>query len=126
MMFKCDMCYGKDKNNNERKFKDSAGNLIPQCVATCPGGALSYGTRDSIITKSKTYKYRVGDGHVFWASNRSFTAPAADPFVEDHISPMVGKLSSGGASRALAVPSLLVGGLYALYRRRLDISSENK
>jgi Fe-S-cluster-containing dehydrogenase component len=120
-MYKCMLCY-----KDEMKVPGPGGIKIPQCVATCPAGALTYGERDAIIAKSRTYKYRAGDGHIFWASNRSFSAPASDPFVEDHISPMAGKLSSGGAAKALAVPSLLVGGLYALYRRRLEVGSENE
>jgi Fe-S-cluster-containing dehydrogenase component len=113
LAFKCNLCYNRPEG--------------PACVATCPAGALTYGDRDTVLANAKLkYSNIVGDGHVYWASKKPFTAPASDPFIEDHISPMLGKVSNGTTGKILAIPTVLFGGLYALYRRRLDVGTESE
>jgi Fe-S-cluster-containing dehydrogenase component len=111
-MFKCRLCYNRPDG--------------PLCVKTCPGGALTYDTRANIQTKLAAYAHTAGDGHVYWASNHYITPPTSDPFIEDHISPMVGSLSRISAGKSIALPTMALGGIYALYRRRMEISSEGE
>lgn len=122
--YKCDMC------------KDRIGG--PACVETCPAKALTYDTKANITAKltdplnAAKYKVKVGgnfngnNGNMFWASSKPFNPPTTDPFIEDHISPMLGRLINAPVSRVLVLPTLLFGGIYALYRRRLELTSEPK
>jgi formate dehydrogenase iron-sulfur subunit len=103
----------------------------PSCVYTCPAKAMIYDTRATIITKlnvgmaNGTYASVLGDGGVFWASKKyALLAPKADPFMEDHVSPMVGSLLSGPFAKAALVPTLVAGGLLALAARRARIQEE--
>lgn len=112
LAFKCHLCYNRPEG--------------PACVETCPAGALTYKTRDEIKALAAAYPYTAGDGHIIWASKKPFTAPASDPFIEDHISPMFGKIAGGSVSKLLTVPTLVAGGLYALYRRRLEVETEGE
>jgi Fe-S-cluster-containing dehydrogenase component len=144
--WKCTMCYGragivtakmttqygfalpsKDPNPVDEKEHQ------PSCVYTCPAKAMRYDTRDAIITElnskpdgtNRKYISRLGDGSVFWASEKyMLVAPKADPFMEDHVSPMVGSLLSGPFAKAALVPTLVAGGLLALAARRAKIAEE--
>lgn len=118
--YKCNLCY--DQANG------------PACVNTCPGKALTYGTVDSIQSTlttnySGTGDVWVGEGHMFWARKSpgagaiaTFDPPTTDPYIEDHISPMFGKVLKSPVGSALAVPALLFGGLFALFKRREALS----
>ncbi len=108
--YKCDMCNGRTGG--------------PACAETCPAKALTYGTMTQVNAKMAGYKYKVGDGHMFWVSNKPFNPPTTDPYIEDHISPMLGRLMNAPVSKALVLPTLMFGGLYALYRRRLELAGE--
>lgn len=115
-MYKCDMCY-------ERV---DAGKL-PKCVATCPAKAYTFDTYSNIFDKltADRFAYISGNDQFIWATrNTAFVSPKADPFIEDHISPMVDRLLSGPFSKAFLAPTAVVGGLYALYRRRVNIAEE--
>lgn len=107
--YKCHMCYNRASG--------------PACVETCPAKALKYDTL-AAIQAYITANYGAGSvvqgtGHIFWASNNgTFDPPKTDPFIEDHISPMTGKVLKGPFAAMLSVPALLFGGLYALHRRR--------
>lgn len=112
--YKCDMCYSR------------AGG--PACVETCPAKALTFGNIATIkgLPAYASAAYKAGDGHMFWASSKPFAAPTTDPYIEDHISPMLERLVKSPVSKALVLPALLFGGIYALYRRRITIASELK
>jgi len=115
-MYKCDMCYDRVE----------AGKL-PNCVETCPAKAYTFDTYSNIIDKINAdgFSYISGNDQFLWATrNTAFMSPKADPFVEDHISPMVDRLLSGPFSKAFLVPTAVVGGLYALYRRRMTLAEE--
>lgn len=128
--YKCDMCNGRLVNGK------------PACVATCPGGALSYRTLASITTPitgylatnySGTGDVWIGEGHMFWARKSpgggavaSFDPPTTDPYIEDHISPMFNKVLKSPVGAALAVPALLLGGLLAFFKRRETLSEINE
>jgi hypothetical protein len=103
----------------------------PSCVYTCPAKAMFYDTRDIIMAQLNagkldgTYISVVGDGSMFWASKKyMIISPKADPFMEDHVSPMVGSLLSGPFAKAALVPTLVAGGLLALAARRAKIADE--
>lgn len=104
----------------------------PACVYTCPAKAMTYDTRDHVvawlqaeITAGRVLAYH-GDGSMFWFSRKSvLVAPKADPFIEDHVSPMVSSLLSGPFAKAALVPTLVAGGLLALSARKAKIEGES-
>lgn len=110
----------------------------PTCVYTCPAKAMRYDTRENILSylttgidpedataPVKVWTSRFGDGSMFWASKKFLVAPPkADPFMEDHIAPMVGSLLSSPFAKAALAPTLVVGGLLALAARRAKIEEE--
>lgn len=142
--WKCTMCYGRAgvvtaAMTTKYGFALPSKNITavpetahqPSCVYTCPAKAMDYDTRDNIIAKlntgmtNGTYISVLGDGSVFWASAKyMLIAPKADPFMEDHVSPMVGSLLSGPFAKAALVPTLVAGGLLALAARRAKIQEE--
>jgi formate dehydrogenase iron-sulfur subunit len=108
----------------------------PACVYTCPAKAMMYDTQANIVGMLNAGKALAttnpshiissqGDGGVFWFSRKyMLIAPKADPFMEDHISPMVSSLFSGPFAKAALVPTLVAGGLLALAARRAKIEEE--
>ena len=122
----------------------------PACVYTCPAKAMHYDTKQNIVdylnwhmstnpvatfpaanqpsdwtSGDAPWTSVVGDGGVFWFSRKYFLIqPKADPFIEDHVSPMVGSLLSGPFAKAALVPTLVAGGLLALAARRAKIEEE--
>jgi Fe-S-cluster-containing dehydrogenase component len=97
----------------------------PACVSSCPAKALTWDTRANILTLVAGYTLNgsanwVGDGSIFWASKKTpLGPPKADPFIEDHATPLVGDLAA-----KLVVPTLVVGGLAALAARKARIEEE--
>jgi Fe-S-cluster-containing dehydrogenase component len=145
--WKCTMCYGRAglPLKAEYGFPLPSKTIIagvpetanqPSCVYTCPAKAMFYDSRDNCIDFLNTGKGKaatdpehlisvVGDGSVFWFSRKyMLISPKADPFMEDHISPMVGSLLSGPFAKAALVPTLVAGGLLALAARRAKIQEE--
>jgi len=101
----------------------------PTCVYTCPAKAMVYDTRANILAylndSGQGWMSRFGDGSMFWASHKFLVAPPkADPFMEDHVSPMLGGLLSSPFAKAALAPTLLVGGLLALAARRAKMEQE--
>ncbi len=101
----------------------------PTCVFTCPAKAMVYDTRANILAyltdTGQGWMSRFGDGSMFWASHKFLVAPPkADPFMEDHIGPMVNSLLSSPFAKAALAPTLVVGGLLALAARRAKIAEE--
>jgi Fe-S-cluster-containing dehydrogenase component len=101
----------------------------PSCVYTCPANAMVYDTRANILAYlndgTQGWKSRFGDGSMFWASKKDMVAPPkADPFMEDHVSPMLGGLLSSPFAKAALAPTLVVGGLLALAARRAKMEEE--
>jgi hypothetical protein len=72
------------------------------------------------VTGRKLFSH-MGDGSMFWVSSKYLlTPPKADPFIEDHVAPMVSGLLSSPLAKAAVVPTLVVGGLMALSARRSE------
>jgi Fe-S-cluster-containing dehydrogenase component len=141
-MQKCTLCHEKvdpstqieDPVNgtpriNSLPSKDPAVANQPTCVFTCPAKAMTYDTRDNIIALATTLRSNAraagyanaevwGDGSVFWFSSKPSVAPKADPFMEDHVSPMVGSLFAGPWGRAAVIPTLLATGLFVIVAHR--------
>ncbi|MBS3957080.1 MAG: hypothetical protein KGZ40_06095 [Clostridiales bacterium] len=95
----------------------------PSCVYTCPAKAMKWDTRSRIRAyindPANGYVSAQGDGNVYWASKKAvIIQPKADPFIEDHITPMVSNLLNGPFAKAALVPTLLAGGLLAVIARR--------
>ena len=128
--YKCMMCYGRLLDGNE--LADASGNKkagqVPACVLGCLADALQFGDSSVVnaYVAAKGYTWTFSSGNAIWASKNGFSAPTADPFVEDHISPVLDSLLKSPVGKAVLVPSLLVGGLYALYARRVAIANEAK
>ncbi len=105
----------------------------PACVSSCPAKAMRWDTRENILAYLKDsangyydpvtgWQGWVGSGSIYWASrSRRFTPPKADPFIEDHVTPMASSILSG--SRML-LPTLFVGGLAAISARRAKNEEE--
>ena len=149
--WKCTLCTGMDENyvryvgapylgaglNGDLPTKATTAEISavnekahqPTCVFTCPAKAMQYDTRVNILARlndpNEGWVSRFGDGAMFWASKKFLVSPPkADPFVEDHISPMVGSLFNGPFAKAALVPTLVVGGLLAIAARRARIAEE--
>jgi len=101
----------------------------PSCVYTCPAKAMVYDTRANILAylndSDQHWMSRFGDGSMFWASHKFLVAPPkADPFMEDHMSPMIGNLLSSPFAKAALAPTLVVAGLLALSARRAKMEEQ--
>ena len=101
----------------------------PACVSSCPAKAMKWDTRANIYTyledpangyiMADGTKNWIGNGSLFWASKKTLLVPPkADPFIEDHIAPMISGLLTGPVAKAVLLPTLVVGGLMALSARR--------
>lgn len=97
---------------------------VSACVLACPTGALRMGYLDELDSyiASKGYKYKFGlPGDSWkWAGNVMAATPNADPLMDDHLVPLTYQLVGG----KLVPAGLLVGGLYMLYRRKMEKVSE--
>lgn len=99
----------------------------PSCVYTCPAKAMTWDKKSTILTKiaSEGFISYQGDGSMFWASKKYvLAAPKADPFVEDHITPMLSSVWSDSVSKATLVPTLVAGGVIAVIARRIRLADE--
>ena len=106
----------------------------PACVASCPAKAMKWDSKANIlaylndpangyILANGTQNW-LGNGSLFWASKKTpITAPKADPFIEDHITPMVGSMLSGSK---FVIPTLLLGGLAVVSMRRTKIEEASE
>lgn len=127
--YKCDLCYGRLVPASPAKIIGSYVGDVPACVQACPFDSLFFGTRANIETYVNGLgltAVKAGEGSVFWVSMSTFSPPTADPYVEDHIASVFEKLLVGPIGKVLLVPTLIAGGLYALYNRRLAVESEVK
>ena len=106
----------------------------PACVSTCPAKAMMWDTKANIlaylqnpangyILANGTQNW-IGSGGVYWAAKKNMLVPPkADPFIEDHLTPMVSSMVSGGSK--LAIPALLLGGLAVVSMRRTKVAAES-
>jgi len=104
----------------------------PACVSSCPAKAMKWDARDNIlaylndplngyILADGTQNW-YGSGSMFWVAKKTMLIkPKADPLIEDHVAPMASSMLSGGG---MAVPTLLLGGLAVLARRRKEVAAE--
>lgn len=102
----------------------------PSCVYTCPAKAMKWDTRDRVYAfiqdSANGYVSAQGDGSVFWASKKGLViAPKADPFVEDHVTPLISSVVSSPFAKAALVPAALGAGLVALIARRQRLAEES-
>ncbi len=150
--WKCTMCYGRAGSDAHVRLGDAAWEAKwgfplptkedaaaiaavpekahqPSCVYTCPAKAMMWDTKANILAYIGDAKQRFvsaqGDGNMFWASRKSLIiAPKADPFVEDHVTPLMSSIVSSPFAKAALVPTLLVGGLVAVVARRQRLADE--
>ena len=101
----------------------------PSCVYTCPAKAMKFDTRANVraeLTAANGWVSAQGDGSVYWASKKNLViAPKADPFVEDHVTPLVSAVVSSRFAKAALVPAALGAGLVALIARRQRLADES-
>lgn len=105
-------------------------NHEPSCVYTCPVKAMKWDTKENVLTYindvDNGYFSAQGDGNVFWASKTHLLVqPKADPYIEDHITPMVSSLLSSPFAKAALVPTIFAGGLLAVIARRQQNMEES-
>lgn len=144
--WKCTMCYGRAGDvsevpdavatyGNPLPSNSSAEEIAefpelghwPSCVYTCPAKAMKWDTKVNILAyiNGSGYTSAMGDGSVYWASKKYLViAPKADPFVEDHVTPLMSSIVSSPFAKAALVPTLLVGGLVAVVARRQRLADE--
>lgn len=95
---------------------------VTACVLACPTGSLRMGYKDELDSyiASKGYQYRHGlpGDNWKWAGNVMSAPPTADPLADDHLMPLTHMLING----KLVPIGLAIGGLYLLYRRKLEKS----
>jgi len=111
----------------------------PACVSSCPAKAMKWDSKANIlaylndpangfmltdpITGLKTQNWW-GSGAVYWTGKTTMlVAPKADPFIEDHITPMASNVLSGGK---FMIPALLLGGFAVVSMRRAKNEEEAK
>ncbi len=105
----------------------------PACVSSCPAKAMKWDSKANILkylqdpangyTLAGGTQNWIGNGGVYWASrNTRIVPPKADPFVEDHLTPMVSSVVSGGSK--LMIPALLLGGFAVVSMRRTKVQAE--
>jgi len=153
--WKCTMCYGRAGADADldpaygfglptKIEPNAAGEYIsaisgtsvpdlkhqPSCVYTCPAKAMTWDTRDNILAyiNNPTNKFisAVGDGSVYWASRKALLlAPKADPFVEDHVTPLLSSVLSSPFAKAALVPAALGAGLFAVISRRQSMAESS-
>jgi Fe-S-cluster-containing dehydrogenase component len=141
--YKCVLCSGRAGVGGDLPTKAAQSEIDavpekahqPTCVYTCPARAMTYDTRANIIKKLQDMQAaataagtpfsHLGDGSMFWVSTKyTLVPPKADPFIEDHITPMVSGALSSPLVKAAIVPTLVVGGLMALSARRAENEKE--
>lgn len=134
-IWKCDMCFGRrlpgylsDSSGAETAASNPPAGGVPACVQTCPAKALKFGTLLNMQTYARKFVYRQPesvDGNWLWVGrSRPFGSPTADPLAEDHMAPILQAILESPVGKVLLVPTVVVGGLYALYTRRLKVESE--
>jgi len=108
----------------------------PACVSTCPAKAMKWDTRDNILAyvqdPANGFIWANGvlnvvgtTGSMMWASSKTLLAPPkADPFIEDHVAPMVSGMLTGTVAKAVVLPTLVIGGLMAISSRRAKNEAE--
>lgn len=99
----------------------------PSCVYTCPAKTMMWDTRANILSwiASKGYISYQGDGSLFWASKRYIlAAPKADPFIEDHVTPLLSSVLTDSVAKAAVIPTLVAGGVFAVIARRIALADE--
>jgi Fe-S-cluster-containing hydrogenase component 2 len=137
--WKCTLCYGRagaaedldPKYGFALPTKASAAEIAavpgkahqPSCVYTCPAKAMMWDTKENIVAyinnAANGFISAVGDGSVYWASRKALLiAPKADPFVEDHVTPLLSSVLSSPFAKAALVPAALGAGLFAVIARR--------
>lgn len=98
---------------------------VPACVLACPTGALKMGYRDEVDAYVASQGYQFSHGlpgdNWKWAGNVMSAPPTADPMVDDHLVPLTHQLIDG----KLVPVGLLFGGLYLLYRRKIENAAED-
>ena len=129
--------YGEPLPKNSRRSNNLPGTADvdemvhePSCVYTCPAKAMKWDTRAAVIAHinnpANGYLSAQGDGSVFWASKKAVVIqPKADPFIEDHITPMVSNMLNSSFAKAALVPTIFAGGLLAVIARRQANAEES-
>jgi hypothetical protein len=105
----------------------------PACVSSCPAKAMKWDSKANILaylndaangyTLANGTQNWIGNGAIYWASRKTMLVPPkADPFIEDHITPMVSSMVSG--SGKLMIPALLLGGFAVVSMRRAKLEAQ--
>jgi hypothetical protein len=101
----------------------------PACVSTCPAKAMKWDAKDNILAylQDPANGYTLpdgtmnwnGSGAIYWAAKKTVNklVPAkADPYVEDHVAPMV----SGALTNPLLIAGAVALGGFAMLAERKD------
>jgi hypothetical protein len=153
--WKCTLCWGRAGSDADldpaygfglptKVYPNGAGEYIssisgtsvpelkhqPSCVFTCPAKAMVWDTKDNIVSyinnSANGFISVQGDGSMYWASRKSLLlAPKADPFVEDHVTPLISNMLSSPFAKAALVPAAMGAGLLALIARRQRVAEES-
>ena len=137
-----DKWIGPNGPNDVADYLANGSPNMPACVVSCTTGALTFGLRTNVAAYVQTirtdgsglpkFPYKAGvtwpggvAGGWVWASSETsaggvgiFGHPTGDPYVEDHAVPMLEMLLNSPAGKMVLVPTVVAGGLYALYERK--------
>jgi Fe-S-cluster-containing dehydrogenase component len=128
-----DSAYGNPLPTNYNKLPGSPSvadmDHEPSCVYTCPAKAMKWDTRARVMTHIGTpangYISYIGNGSMYWASKKYIlAAPKADPFIEDHVTPLISSVLSESVSKAALAPTLVAGGIMAVIMRRIQLAQQ--
>ncbi len=143
--YKCTLCHGRAGSATDLDpaygeplpTRASAADIVavPEkahetaCVYTCPSKAMKWDTKANILAMignpANGYISYQGEGSMFWASKKYLLAsPKADPFVEDHLTPLFSSVLTSSVKKAAIVPTLVAGGVLAVVLRRMSLGEE--
>ncbi len=145
---KCDMCHERlrlsppSELNGQPLPAEEAGRLaalssLPACVKTCPAGALQFGEREALLAEAKERirknpgKYvdhvygerEAGGTNVLYLSPVPF-AKLGFPEVGTEPYPRYSKVALGAVPPAVVGVGAVLGGAYALQKRKAEVAKE--
>ncbi|BDG08508.1 4Fe-4S dicluster domain-containing protein [Anaeromyxobacter paludicola] len=145
---KCDMCHERFQFEAPAEFNGqalsaedakqlAAMNSLPACVKTCPAGALKFGEREELLKEAKERirqspgkyvdhvygEHEAGGTNVLYLASVPFTK-LGFPEVGTEPYPKYSKVALGAVPPAVIGVGAVLGGAYALQKRKAEVAKE--